>query len=160
MESHHNSSTELPGFRLGLSIFPIPVEILQFPNVVVECNSWCIFCIPFLLFLLKFFWPGNNPAYSWTISTVGYLMPIWLLEHHSTWEKPSMQHEVVWQRRLYFSSPHSTFYMCIHAETHTPLIATKQPAFWRSRLRCSWWSQNLDLNNLSLLLEIFKVIWF
>lgn len=126
----------------------------------MERNSCCIFCIPLLLFQLKFFWAGNNPVCSWTIRTVGCLMPICLLEHHSTWGKSFMQHEVVWQRRFCFSSSYSAFYMCMHAETHTPLIATKQPAFWRSCLRCSWSSQNLDLHDLILLLEMFRVIWF
>lgn len=136
-----------------------PWKLPQFQIMVEKCNSCCIFCIPFPLLLLKFFGAVAisqcmlEQLVQW--ATLCHFDCLSTIVHgkilYATWS-------VLTKENVFFQSP---FSMCMHAETHphTP-PATKQPAFWRSCLRCAWSSQNLDLGDLILLLEIFRVILF
>lgn len=148
-----------PFWELEVSIFPIPGEINAIPKCGAEMQLSLYFLYPFPIPSIKVFWSsGNIPMYAWTISTVGHLMPIWLPELHSTWKSPLCN--LKWFDKGGSIFPVPIPHVHTSRNTHAPVIATKQPAFWRSCLNCAWSSQNLDLGELILLLEIFKVIRF
>lgn len=83
------------------------------------------FLYPFPIASIKVFWSsGNIPMYAWTISTVGHLMPLWLLEHYSTWKNPLCHLKCFDKGECIFPVPILHVHACRNTPPHPPCNQT------------------------------------